>query len=115
MPRPGAALVGDKRAGADRRRPAQAANPFFQDGKPIAPPVKVRRSRSPHRPSGGCPAMPRRSLLLLHLFAPSVLFVPSPLRAAEEGSFDANGVKIAYSDQGKGEPVILVHGFIVNG
>lgn len=30
---------------------------------------------------------------------------------AEEGSFDSAGVKIAYTVQGKGEPVLLIHGY----
>ena len=30
---------------------------------------------------------------------------------AEEKSFDSNGVKIAYLDEGKGEVVVLLHGF----
>jgi pimeloyl-ACP methyl ester carboxylesterase len=34
--------------------------------------------------------------------------IAAPL--AEAQSFDANGVKIRYLDQGKGEPVVLIHG-----
>ena len=34
----------------------------------------------------------------------------SPTRA-DEKSFDSNGVKISYLDQGKGEVVVLLHGF----
>src|SRR5262245_43153068 len=34
------------------------------------------------------------------------------LGAAE---FDSKGVKIAYSVQGKGEPVVLIHGFLSSG
>lgn len=33
---------------------------------------------------------------------------------AESASFDSNGVRIAYQDQGKGEAVVLVHGFCVD-
>lgn len=33
---------------------------------------------------------------------------------AKEGSFDSSGVKIHYSIEGKGEPVLLVHGFAVD-
>ncbi len=33
---------------------------------------------------------------------------------ADEGSFDSNGVKIQYTVQGEGEPVLLIHGFAVN-
>ena len=33
---------------------------------------------------------------------------------AEEGTFDSNGVKIQYTVQGEGEPVLLIHGFAVN-
>lgn len=35
-------------------------------------------------------------------------------RAAEPLAFDSNGVKIRYIVEGKGEPVVLVHGFAVN-
>jgi pimeloyl-ACP methyl ester carboxylesterase len=33
---------------------------------------------------------------------------------AQERYFDSNGVKIRYTDQGKGEPVLLIHGFGVD-
>jgi pimeloyl-ACP methyl ester carboxylesterase len=33
---------------------------------------------------------------------------------AEDGFFDSNGVKLHYTVQGKGEPVVLIHGFSVN-
>ena len=42
------------------------------------------------------------------------LFVVAGLSRAEEGSFDSNGVKIQYLVEGKGEPVLLIHGFSVN-
>ena len=39
-------------------------------------------------------------------------------RAGEDKStgqtFDSNGVKIWYTSQGKGEPVLLIHGFVAN-
>src|SRR5580658_5080285 len=33
---------------------------------------------------------------------------------AEDLFFDSNGVKIHYTVQGKGEPVVLIHGYAVN-
>jgi pimeloyl-ACP methyl ester carboxylesterase len=54
--------------------------------------------------------MPRcfRSLLVLFLFL-------APLAArAEERSFDSAGVRIRYVVEGKGQPVVLVHGFTAN-
>ena len=39
-----------------------------------------------------------------------VLAVPTAVRA-EDQSFDSNGVQIHYVVEGKGEPVILIHGF----
>src|SRR5262245_60178433 len=42
-----------------------------------------------------------------------VLAVAPGLRAGDK-SFDSNGVKIRYTDQGKGEPVLLIHGFGAN-
>ncbi|MCE9565799.1 MAG: alpha/beta hydrolase [Planctomycetes bacterium] len=35
----------------------------------------------------------------------------SPAVRAEEKTFDSNGTKIAYLDEGKGEAVVLLHGF----
>ena len=42
-----------------------------------------------------------------------LLLLPGVGRA-EESSFDSNGVKIHYYLEGKGEPVLLIHGFAVN-
>src|SRR2546423_10416220 len=39
-----------------------------------------------------------------------LLAAPSSLRA-EDHFFDSNGVKIHYIVEGKGEPVVLIHGF----
>jgi pimeloyl-ACP methyl ester carboxylesterase len=48
-------------------------------------------------------------------FAPALLCVllalPAVGRAAEDAYFDSNGVKIHYIVEGKGEPVLLIHGF----
>jgi pimeloyl-ACP methyl ester carboxylesterase len=52
------------------------------------------------------------------LTALAALIGPSPFclaRAAEQPpaqTFDANGVKISYFVQGKGEPVVLLHGWL---
>ncbi len=40
--------------------------------------------------------------------------LPSGVRGAEEGSFDSNGVKIHYLVEGRGQPVVLIHGFTAN-
>jgi pimeloyl-ACP methyl ester carboxylesterase len=42
------------------------------------------------------------------------LLVPGLARGAESRFFDSNGVKIHYTVEGKGEPLVLVHGFAVN-
>jgi pimeloyl-ACP methyl ester carboxylesterase len=42
------------------------------------------------------------------------LFVVAGIGRAEDSSFDSNGVKIHYVVEGKGEPVLLIHGFAVN-
>jgi len=42
------------------------------------------------------------------------LFLVGSDVTAEEKSFDSGGVKIHYLDEGKGEPVVLIHGFLVN-
>lgn len=43
------------------------------------------------------------------------LFLPVPVQAqAPVHTFDSNGVKIVYQDHGKGEAVVLVHGFCVD-
>jgi pimeloyl-ACP methyl ester carboxylesterase len=48
------------------------------------------------------------------LFLLSVLFVFTGSSRADEYSFSSNGVKIHYLVEGKGEPVLLIHGFAVN-
>jgi pimeloyl-ACP methyl ester carboxylesterase len=40
--------------------------------------------------------------------------IPLSNLRAEDHYFDSNGVKIRYIDEGKGEPVLLIHGFTVN-
>ena len=42
-----------------------------------------------------------------------LLLFPVAARA-EEGSFNSNGVRIHYTVEGEGEPVLLIHGFAVN-
>ncbi len=44
-----------------------------------------------------------------------LLLLPGIGRGAEEGSFDSGGVKIHYLVDGQGEPVLLIHGFTLNG
>jgi pimeloyl-ACP methyl ester carboxylesterase len=48
------------------------------------------------------------SRLLVSLCA--ALFLPAD-QPSNDAFFDSNGVKIHYSDEGKGEPVLLIHGF----
>jgi pimeloyl-ACP methyl ester carboxylesterase len=43
-----------------------------------------------------------------------LVLVTVPAVRAGDKYFDADGVKIRYTDQGQGEPVVLVHGFGVN-
>lgn len=54
---------------------------------------------------------------MMHRFVLALLcglfFLPGGGRAAE-GSFDSNGVRIHYLIEGEGEPVLLIHGFVVN-
>ena len=42
-----------------------------------------------------------------------LLFLTGIARA-EDGFFDSDGVKIHYTIQGKGEPVLLIHGYTAN-
>jgi pimeloyl-ACP methyl ester carboxylesterase len=54
---------------------------------------------------------------MTHRFALTVacgLLLLAGSARAEEGTFDSNGVKIHYVVEGKGEPVLLIHGFAVN-
>jgi pimeloyl-ACP methyl ester carboxylesterase len=51
-------------------------------------------------------AVARRSLLAL-----GALSLASDADAAEERSFDSAGVRIRYVEEGRGEPVVLVHGY----
>jgi pimeloyl-ACP methyl ester carboxylesterase len=43
-----------------------------------------------------------------------VTFLVSSGRGADDQVFDSNGVKIRYIVEGKGEPVLLIHGFTIN-
>ncbi len=47
---------------------------------------------------------------LLHVFILTI-HLPSPAFAADE-TFDSNGVKIRYVTEGKGVPVVLIHGWM---
>src|SRR5580704_16817637 len=40
--------------------------------------------------------------------------IPADALRAEDRFFDSNGVKIHYAVEGKGEPVLLIHGFSAN-
>jgi pimeloyl-ACP methyl ester carboxylesterase len=46
--------------------------------------------------------------------APCLLFLITSGLRAEQGFFNSNGVRIHYTVEGKGEPVLLIHGFSVN-
>jgi pimeloyl-ACP methyl ester carboxylesterase len=48
--------------------------------------------------------------IVLPLFCGLVFILPIPAHA-EDQFFDSNGVKIRYTVTGKGEPVVLIHGF----
>ena len=52
----------------------------------------------------------RRMLPVVALLALVATFA----RAADDLSFDSNGVKIHYTVQGEGDPVVLIHGFTAN-
>ena len=43
-----------------------------------------------------------------------VVLYAVPCLQAQDRFFDSGGVKIRYTDQGKGEPVLLIHGFSVD-
>jgi pimeloyl-ACP methyl ester carboxylesterase len=43
-----------------------------------------------------------------------VVFLAAGVGRADEGFFDSGGVKIHYHVEGKGEPVLLIHGFATN-
>ncbi len=59
--------------------------------------------------------MPRRLLSPLVacavLFGTARLYADAGAPAVKNGTFDSNGVKIHYTVEGKGEPVLLIHGF----
>ena len=48
------------------------------------------------------------------LLGTSLCLVLVPRAAAADQSFESNGVAIHYSVEGKGEPVLLIHGFAAN-
>src|SRR5262245_30989239 len=51
---------------------------------------------------------------VLSLFVVALVFATNHARSADELFFDSNGVRIHYTDEGKGEPVLLIHGFIAD-
>jgi pimeloyl-ACP methyl ester carboxylesterase len=54
------------------------------------------------------------SCLFVWLIGVIFLLGPAPWLWASDESFDSNGVAIHYSIEGKGEPVLLIHGFAAN-
>jgi len=52
------------------------------------------------------------NLRLLSALLSSSLLSGAPL--AEEGTFEADGVKLHYATEGKGEPLVLLHGWIAD-
>ena len=54
-------------------------------------------------------------LMLAHVILTLTLFQATQKGpAVQDGYFDSNGVKIHYTVQGSGEPVLLIHGFTAN-
>jgi pimeloyl-ACP methyl ester carboxylesterase len=51
---------------------------------------------------------------LVALLACAWLLAGAPALRAEDKYFDSGGVKIRYTDDGQGEPVLLIHGFGAN-
>jgi pimeloyl-ACP methyl ester carboxylesterase len=47
----------------------------------------------------------------LPVIACSVVLAPTSSYGADDQFFDSNGVKIRYTVEGQGEPVLLIHGF----
>jgi pimeloyl-ACP methyl ester carboxylesterase len=41
-------------------------------------------------------------------------FAPLPLTAPASKEVEANGVKLAYVDEGRGEPIVFVHGAVAD-
>src|SRR5262249_2052898 len=60
-------------------------------------------------------SLPRETSIMKYRFLLMVLvaccLMPKPALAADE-VFDSNGVKIRYVTEGKGEPVVLIHGWM---
>src|SRR5262249_14111026 len=60
-------------------------------------------------------SLPRETSIMKYWFLMMVLvaccLMPRPALAADE-VFDSNGVQIRYVTEGKGEPVILIHGWM---
>jgi pimeloyl-ACP methyl ester carboxylesterase len=59
----------------------------------------------------------KRSFTMFHRYVSVLLclvFLSAGVGRADEDVFDSNGVKIHYFVEGKGEPVLLIHGFATN-
>jgi pimeloyl-ACP methyl ester carboxylesterase len=88
------------------RRNAESAAPLKHEPKP---PGRSGKDLS----VGDAMTRLRSSVLLLSL--PACLVLAGCVPGAEKPeiqSFESNGVKIAYFVQGKGEPVVLIHGWL---
>jgi pimeloyl-ACP methyl ester carboxylesterase len=57
----------------------------------------------------------RIPMLIALVFCHTSIGCASAADSATSGSFTANGVKIRYSVKGKGEPVVLIHGWLSSG
>src|SRR5262249_29372053 len=82
-------------------------------GDELLPVVGARASRSMPRTMSG--PLPRGTSVMKYQSLLTVLvvccLVPTPVDAADD-VFDSNGVKIRYVTEGKGEPVVLIHGWM---
>lgn len=56
----------------------------------------------------------RRPAILVALAVVALSTLPGRAQAPADTFFDSNGVRIRYVEQGRGEPVVLVHGYTVN-
>src|SRR4030042_5918016 len=73
-------------------------------------PSKKMNCLSPSAFERETPIMKYRSLLTVLVVC---FLVPWPVDA-DDDVFDSNGVKIRYVTEGKGEPVVLIHGWMAD-
>jgi pimeloyl-ACP methyl ester carboxylesterase len=58
---------------------------------------------------------PKSTLRWAATLVAAIVSILPPCATAADGSFDSNGIRLHYTIEGAGQPVLLIHGFAING